>query len=69
MVVIMDSSNASNSNTTNSTCGSLPSSMTTQIKDPAWEWGERQDLLYGYMNLFCFSKIDGIFILNRCVKQ
>ncbi|XP_026416407.1 uncharacterized protein LOC113311823 [Papaver somniferum] len=45
MVVIMDYSNASNSNTTNSTCGSLPSSTATQIKDPAWEWGERQDLV------------------------
>ncbi|XP_026434341.1 uncharacterized protein LOC113331917 [Papaver somniferum] len=43
-VVIMDSSNASNSNATNTTCDSLPSSSATQTKDPAWEWGERQDL-------------------------
>ncbi|XP_026450565.1 uncharacterized protein LOC113350646 [Papaver somniferum] len=41
IVLIMDSSNASNANTTNSTCGSFPSS--TQTRDPAWEWGERQD--------------------------
>ncbi|XP_026378104.1 uncharacterized protein LOC113272493 [Papaver somniferum] len=40
----MDSSNASNSNATNTTCDSLPSSSATQTKDPAWEWGERQDL-------------------------
>ncbi|XP_026432285.1 uncharacterized protein LOC113329647 [Papaver somniferum] len=42
MVVIMNSSNASNSNTTNSTCGSLPSCTATQTKDSACEWGESQ---------------------------
>ncbi|XP_026429026.1 uncharacterized protein LOC113324988 [Papaver somniferum] len=37
----MNSSSASNANTTNNLCGSLPSS--TQARDPAWEWGERKD--------------------------
>ncbi|XP_026451338.1 uncharacterized protein LOC113351599 [Papaver somniferum] len=37
----MNSSSASNANTTNNICGSLPSS--TQARDPAWEWGELKD--------------------------
>ncbi|XP_026428927.1 uncharacterized protein LOC113324857 [Papaver somniferum] len=37
----MNSSSASNANTTNNICGLLPSS--TQARDPAWEWGERKD--------------------------
>ncbi|XP_026428157.1 uncharacterized protein LOC113324033 [Papaver somniferum] len=44
-VVIMDSSNASNSNTSNTTSGSmLPQSSTqTQNKDPAWKWATCKD--------------------------
>ncbi|XP_026443024.1 uncharacterized protein LOC113342839 [Papaver somniferum] len=40
-VMAMNSSSASNANTTNNICGLLPSS--TQARDPAWEWGERKD--------------------------
>ncbi|XP_026451192.1 uncharacterized protein LOC113351419 [Papaver somniferum] len=44
-VVVMDSSNASNSNTSNTACGSmLPQSSTqTQNKDPAWKWAKCKD--------------------------
>ncbi|XP_026459981.1 uncharacterized protein LOC113360725 [Papaver somniferum] len=41
----MDSSNASNSNTSNTACGSmLPQSSTqTQNKDPSWKWAKCKD--------------------------
>ncbi|RZC50063.1 hypothetical protein C5167_018492 [Papaver somniferum] len=44
-VVIMDSSNASNSNKSNTTCGSIlpQSSSLTQTRDPAWKWATCKD--------------------------
>ncbi|XP_026377496.1 uncharacterized protein LOC113271791 [Papaver somniferum] len=50
----MDSSNASNSNKSNTTCGSIlpQSSSLTQTRDPAWKWATCKDPAFP-MKLSC----------------